>query len=232
VLWGPAATLQGIRARTPADIDPSEGVRLLANRAAGLLLATQSEDPEFRRIQASKALLASLDAELLARGIFAPSQLERWSQWEDLLSAEQAAAPMDHRIGALTWAIRYKTDPGGAPAWAPESALQEAAISIWEALPTAIRAAGLTAVDDVARADSRIDNAVYLLRHRAQGLRPGAHASGHLRAATLELMADHWGLANLGRSGRQRLQALSGGSVSSFAEQVAVLDRLRGVVPQ
>src|SRR5687768_12529079 len=66
VLWG-EDLLPRIRIRSHDDLDRAEALRLLVNRAAGLLLVTDSPDDHARRIQAAKGLLAAMDAHLFAK---------------------------------------------------------------------------------------------------------------------------------------------------------------------
>lgn len=81
VLVGDPGALDAIRRFTPADVDRAEIARLLGNRAAGLLLALPGPDApvdvEMRDLQATKAVLAALDATLLHQGLYAPRLRER-----------------------------------------------------------------------------------------------------------------------------------------------------------
>ena len=65
-IWG-ENVLPRIPIRDARNIDAKEGLRLLTNRAAGLLLVTEKPPGRDHLIQASKALLAVADVHLLAR---------------------------------------------------------------------------------------------------------------------------------------------------------------------
>ncbi|MGQ0535381.1 MAG: hypothetical protein ACT4PT_04855 [Methanobacteriota archaeon] len=173
VLWGPDL-LGRIRVRSPADVRPTEGLRLLANRAAGLLLATGTDDAKERRREAAKALLAALDARLLSRGTFAPSVTERW-----------ALAPASLRDAWTRWAFRVKTEPDRAPEVDPAGAWARAREAVLAAVPEALSHAGLGSIDAYAKEDGVADHITYVLRTR----RFARHPTGRLRVATLALLA-------------------------------------------
>lgn len=189
VLWG-EDLLGRIPVRSAADLDRAEGLRLLANRAAGLLLATARDDPHLHRIQASKGLLAALDAHLLAAGLFAPSQSERWDRLARLRTAGEAPAAIEEKAAWFDWAFRFKVDPGDAPARDPAQAWQAAREAILAAVPVALRHAGLASLDAYARRDRLVDRAVYWRRSAGipQARRLAAHPAGRVRVATLRLL--------------------------------------------
>jgi hypothetical protein len=191
VLWG-EDLLARIPVRSPAGLDRAEGLRLLVNRAAGLLLATGSTDAGWRRIQASKALLAALDAHLLAAGAFAPSQRERWARYELLRSQSAEPAALRPLHPWLEWAFRVKVDPGAAPARDGAAAWSAARHAIHDAVPAALRHAGLPSLEAYAILDGWADRAVWWRRSAAV---PGArrlatHPTGRVRVATLRLLED------------------------------------------
>lgn len=189
VLWG-EDVLPRIPVRTPEDLDPTEGLRMLVNRAAGLLLATRSRDALHRRIQAAKALLAAADVHLLADGRFAPSQHERWERLRDLpahTAAARAAAAMQPWLG---WAYGFKVECDRTRPPDPGEAWRAAAEAVLGAVPAALRHAGLASLDDYARQDTLPGRLVYQARvGRVPGARRlVAHPTGRLRVATLRLL--------------------------------------------
>lgn len=190
VLWGEDLRSR-IPIRTASRLDPAEGLRLLANRAAGLLLATAGADAPAVRIQAVKALLAALDARLLAQGAFPPSQTERWRMQRRLLSSGTAPPELRALAPWFEWAYRSKVGPPSAPARDPQEAWCAARRAILEALPTALRHAGLPSLRSYGRSDRMADRIVYGLRmHRVPGAhRLVAHPTGQVRVATLRLLA-------------------------------------------
>lgn len=192
VLWGDRALLSRIPTRRSADIAPAEGLRMLVNRAAGLLLAAPSGDGPLLRIQASKGLLAALDAHLLALGAFAPTQRERWVLLEDLLARGAAPPALAARRDWLAWAFRFKVDPDRTEGRAPREAWRAAGEAILDAVPTSLRAAGYASLAAYVADDSRAGNLLY--RHRA-GAVPGArrwvpHPTGRVRALTLAMLEE------------------------------------------
>lgn len=191
VLWGRAG-LGAIPVREPAAIERAEGLRLVANRAAGLLLALPSRSPRARMLQASKALLAVLDAHLLALGRFAPSQRERWVLFRDLEAAGRAPEPLARRRRWLAWALRYKLDPAGAARPRARDAWTEASAALLEAVPAALGAAGHRSLEDYARADRPWENAAYrlLAQHCPGARRWGPHPTGRVRAAGIALLRE------------------------------------------
>ncbi len=189
ILWG-ADILSRIHPPTPQNIDPTEGLRLLVNRAAGLLLVTRQNEPHAHRIQAVKALLAAADAHLLASGQFAPSQRERWGQLK-LLHPDHPTSQAVARLHPwLAWAYRSKINPDHTPRRDHRLAWRAAANAILDAVPTALGHARLESLDQYARSDRVIDHLVY--QWRANKV-PGArrlitHPTGRLRVATLRLL--------------------------------------------
>jgi len=182
VLWGQDA-LARIRACGPADLDGCEAVRLLGNRAAGLLLYLEGTDAE-KRIQAAKALLAALDARLLAEGSFAPSQTERWGLYLRMRDRIDVDAKWTE------WALGFKTEPAEAPRVVAAEAWRAAAQAVLRAVPSALRRAGVRDLDGLARRDGVLDHLHYI-RHARRV--PGAprllrNPTGRVRAATLRLL--------------------------------------------
>ncbi len=190
LLWG-LPCLHRIPLRRHQGIDPAEGLRLLVNRGAGLLLCTASNDAVEVRLQAAKAFLAVADARLLARGRFAPSQTERWALTQRLAPS---MAPWAHgELGDwLAWAFQTKTDPEGVADRDPEAAWRAAARALLDAVPPALAHAGMASLDDYARSDHVVDHFVYAHRARAiPGARPLAwHPTARVRVATLRLLED------------------------------------------
>jgi hypothetical protein len=181
--------------RAPEDLDPAEGLRLLVNRAAGLLLVTASTDAHAHRIQASKGLLAALDAQLLALGHFAPSQTERWTLLQRLRESGGTPAALGHDPSWqqwAEWAYRFKVDPAAAPMRDPGEAWRAARQAILSAVPAALRHAGLDSLEAYARRDRLVDRAIYWRRSARipQARRLAAHPTGHVRVATLRLLEE------------------------------------------
>lgn len=189
VLWG-ADLLGRIPVRRWQDLDAAEGLRLLVNRAAGLLFATEAESAHAVRIQAAKALLASLDAHLLAQGVFAPSQTERWRLFERLHAAGTLPAGLERLEPSLRWAYHFKVDPSGSPERNAEEAWATARQAILAALPAALHHAGLASLEAYARHDGWLDRLVW--QRRAHGVagsrRRSLHPTGRVRVATLRLL--------------------------------------------
>jgi hypothetical protein len=162
----------------------------LVNRAAGLLLVTPDADPRAHRLQASKAFLAAADARLLARGLFAPSQRERWSILERVWA--QPDCPPEFRASKdwIAWAFRYKTDPGVGDLIDERDAWRNAARAILDAVPEALQRAGLRSLGAYARRDGLLDHLVYFRRSATmKGVRRVAlHPTARVRVATLRLL--------------------------------------------
>jgi hypothetical protein len=189
VLWG-EDLLPRIPVRDAADLDPREGLRLLANRAAGLLLATRTKDGDEVRIQAAKALLAAFDVHLLAAGRFAPSQAERWRQFQDLVANGEAPPALEMSAPLLAWAFRFKTEPNFVAGRDPEDLWRAARRVLLQAVPVALRHAGLGSLQAAQRGDGLLDRATYALRSRTV---PGARRlvldpTARVRVATLRLL--------------------------------------------
>lgn len=189
VLWG-EDLLDRIPVRDPGDLAPTEALRLLVNRAAGLLLATRRSDPHHHRQQASKALLAAADTHLLATGTFPPSQTERWEALNALVEDEAAPSGIEHHLAWFAWAYRFKVDPGQAATHDPADAWQAARQALLEAVPRALAHAGLPSLDAYQATDGLADHLVYLWN--AQDV-PGArrlatNPTGRVRVATLRLL--------------------------------------------
>lgn len=189
VLWG-ENLLGRIPVRTAGAIQRTEGLRLLVNRAAGLLLVRDDGDAHALRLQASKAFLAVADAHLLARKDFAPSQKERWERLESLRMEGKAPANVEELAPWLEWAYRFKVDPGAAPQRDAEKAWKTAAKAILATVPVALRHAGLRTLDAYARRDGLLDHLVYFQRSRkvAGARRWVLHPAGRVRVATLRML--------------------------------------------
>lgn len=114
VLHGDASALDRLPSLDPRRIPRIEIARLLANRAAGLLLAlptpSDPQPPAQADLQATKAVLAAMDATLLARGEYAPRMRER-------LASLQGHAFHDAFARAVAWKLAPRAPPLGAPWW-------------------------------------------------------------------------------------------------------------------
>lgn len=114
VIAGDEGALDRIPKFAAADLSRLEGPRLLANRAAGLLLAVpgpgQVVDGTLVDLQATKAALAAMDARLLAAGRYAATLRER---------LELARGMPDHDIyaRAVEWKLGGSAGPLGAEWW-------------------------------------------------------------------------------------------------------------------
>ncbi|MCA1812204.1 MAG: nucleotidyltransferase domain-containing protein [Halobacteriales archaeon] len=189
-LWG-EELLDRIPVRAPEALDPGEGLRLLVNRAAGLLLCTEEANTHKVRIQAAKALLAASDAHLLARSVFPPSQVERCELLERQLVEGKAPPAVVRRWPWHEWAYQFKVAPDHAPSRDARDAWQAAANAILDAVPTALRHAGHRTLASYAQHDGFVDHLVYYRRSRAieRARRLVRHPTGRVRVATLRLLA-------------------------------------------
>lgn len=183
VLWG-EPVLDRIPVQKTAQLDPREGLRLLVNRAAGLLLVTPSTDAHAHRTQAAKGLLAALDAHLLARSLFAPSQVERWRFAASVLRH----APLRRQSDWFAWAFHFKVDPGHAEERDPRQAWRAARSAILAAVPVALRHAGFDDLADYERSDGFADHLVFAARAGQVPARPRLNPTGKVRVATLRLL--------------------------------------------
>lgn len=221
--------LPRIRVRSPAALDRAEGLRLLVNRAAGLLLVTDDKDPHAHCIQASKGLLAALDAHLLAAGAFAPSQVERWERLRGLREAGGAPEPIERVRGWMEWAFRFKVDPGHAPEVDAADAWAAARQALLDAVPVALAHARLPGLDAYARREGPVgglvDRAVYWQRsaNLPSARRMATHPTGRVRVATLRLLED----TPDGRVRPERAQAAFAPLARSADEPLRLLDGLR-----
>lgn len=229
VLWG-ENLLGRIAVRDAKAIGPCEGLRLLVNRSAGLLLATGMQDPHQVRIQAAKGLLAALDAQLLATGTFAPSHTERWQALLELRESGKALGPLGGDLSWFHWAFRFKVDPSGAEERSAEVAWRAARRSILDAVPTALAHAGLRSLDDYARRDGLVDHLIY---HRRSAGLPGAkrwarNPTGRVRLATLRLLEATPEMEVDPHTARRCLR----GVVDSGREPLQALEAVRGATLQ
>jgi hypothetical protein len=221
--------LPRVRVRSPKDLDPAEGLRLLVNRAAGLLLVTEDADPHAWRIQASKGLLAALDAHLLAAGAFAPTQVERWGRLQELRTSGHGPAAVEAVRGWMEWAFRFKVDPGRAPSADATDAWAAARQAILQAVPVALRHAGLPSLDAYATREAPggrlVDRAVYWRRSAGvpEARRLAAHPTGRVRVATLRLLEE----SPDGRVDPGRAKAAFAPLARAVGEPLRLLDGLR-----
>lgn len=183
--------LDRIPIRDHRRLDPAEGLRLLVNRAAGLLLYSRDGTPHEKRLQAAKALLAASDAELLSSGRFAPSQTERQSLVRALARRGAAPPPIQSNLAWLEWAYRFKVDPAAADERDPHEAWDAARDAVLRAVPGALAHAGASSLESYARRDGLLDHLVFLRRGwRIPGkARLVLHPTGKVRVATLRLLA-------------------------------------------
>lgn len=229
VLWG-EELLHRIRIQEPTQLKATEGLRLLVNRGAGLLLVTPVEDAHQYKIQAAKALLAAFDAHLLARGEFLPSQTERWHRFEALCAAGAAPRALVAQRAWFEWAYRFKVDPATAPAADHLDAWRTGARAILDTVPVALRHAGLRSLKDYERQDGWVDRVQYFRRASAV---PGAnpwvmHPTGRVRVATLRLLE-----ASLDGVVRpEAAQRVLGPIATVDARPLQTLENLRGATMQ
>lgn len=189
ILWG-EDLLDRIPVREQADVDATEALRLLANRAAGLLLVRRDEDAHAHRIQAAKALLAALDAHLFAQGAFEPSQTERWERYRSTDRHGLDLSALDELEPWLSWAFDFKTNPASVDPQDPLEAWQAAAGAVLAAVPAALDRAGLASLDAYRSTDGFLDHAHYALEAASI---PGAeafarHPTGTVRVGTFRLL--------------------------------------------
>lgn len=191
ILWG-EDLLDRIPVQEPSDLDRTEGLRLLTNRAAGLLLATRKPTPHAYRIQAAKGLLAALDANLLATGWFPPSQTERWYAWRTLQARNQQPSTLTPYEDDLEWAFRFKLAPDQQPPKNPQHAWTTAAHAILESIPPALDHAGLPSLEAYKQEDGILDHLHYALKapHLDEDTHLTINPTGTVRVATLRLLED------------------------------------------
>lgn len=163
VIWGDPRALATLRSF--GDVAPREIARLLGNRAAGLLLALpapgDAPDDVQRDLQATKAILAVMDATLLHQGRYAPTLRARLALTRD---------HPDHATFAR--AVAWKLAPSPTPeGW-------------WEAARDAL----LRAVD-ATHARAHRDGLVEHVFHAAKALRLAASPSQAVRSRAWELLA-------------------------------------------
>jgi predicted nucleotidyltransferase len=179
IIEGDASLLRRIPVRHPTQIAPAEAVRLLANRAAGLLLCGKSA--EEMRIQASKALLGALDAQLLSRGIFPPSNRERWATYNRLAGCGIAPLPQH---------AAFKTRPAHAADVEPAQMTTTAGQAILTSLPGALRFAGYADLAEYERSGTWVERAQYWRNARRCSVsRLEWHPGTKLRADTFRMLA-------------------------------------------
>ncbi len=189
LLWGEDLMGQ-VPVRRPQDLDPREGLRLLVNRAAGLLLVTDSTESHEYRIQAAKGLLAASDAVLLAQGRFSPSQRERRIQWSALQQDGAVQGALEGMDPWIDWAFAFKVDPGRCTQPDPMQAWSTASRAILAAVPVALESAGLGSLAEYERQDGLVDRLFYFSRSKgiSGARRLARHPTGRTRVATLRLL--------------------------------------------
>jgi hypothetical protein len=229
VLWG-RDLRNRMPVRTPQEIDAVEPMRLLTNRAAGLILAIRSSNPHEVRLQAAKAFLAALDATLLARGVFPSRQRQRHTMFLDLADDHPAKRHLRAAGQWIDWAMRFKLEPERAGHVDPSEAWTAAAQTVAETVPLALRHAGFRSLVEFSRHDSWIDRVVFFLRGARvpTANRLGAHPTARVRAATLLLLE-----SSLDRKLRpQKAQQLLDGLASLGPDPLARLEGLRSATRQ
>ncbi|HVL47300.1 MAG TPA: nucleotidyltransferase domain-containing protein [Candidatus Thermoplasmatota archaeon] len=102
VIAGQSRVIDLIPPFPPSTIPLSEARRLLLNRAVGLLEGS-AFGPEAARWHAAKAVLACVEARLIARGLHDPSVATRLARFE--------ALGMIDEIPLARWATAFKLDP-------------------------------------------------------------------------------------------------------------------------
>lgn len=186
VLFGDPNILRRIRINHESRISRGEPMRLLANRAAGLLLACEPDD-RAKSIQACKALLAVVDAHLLIHGTFPPTHVERWEIHQKMAKEDRLPPRLRGLSDVLTWAYLYKTNPALAPPMDASIAWLEAATAILESVPSALRYCGAKDLDEYAQKDTWGERLHYWLRGRGDG--PWmSHPSSQARVLTLQTL--------------------------------------------
>ena len=125
---------------------------------------------------------------IFARNVFPPTQRERCELLVEMF--KNGDPPREIDPAWLAWALRFKVDPGNAEPRDDTEAWQHAAQAILQAVPLALRTAGLSSLDEYARRDGLIDHLVYY--KRSMGV-PGAkslilHPTGRVRVGTLRLL--------------------------------------------
>lgn len=103
VVTGPVDVLARVRRFAPGAVTAAERARLLGNRAAGMLLSIpapgEPDDARQRDLQATKAVLAAMDATLLCHGQYAAKLRDRL----DLTRGHPDHAAFRH---AAEWKLR------------------------------------------------------------------------------------------------------------------------------
>lgn len=167
VIAGDPRALDAIPRFDVADLPRAEAARLLGNRAAGLLLALpgagEPVDARQRDLQATKALLAAMDAELIASGRYAARLRDRLALSQD---------HPDHKLFALAvdWKLGAEPQPMGDWWW------NDAAAALLRAVER---------TETRATRDGWAERAVHALRAR----RLAAHPSRDVRLAAWDLVA-------------------------------------------
>jgi hypothetical protein len=221
--------LAQIPIRDAADLEPDEALRLLSNRAAGLLFAAESGARADLLLQSSKALLAAADVELLAQGVFAPSQTERQTlrRQRGRPSASLFSPDLEEWFD---WAFELKVDPAHAPPRGGRAAWHVARRAVLLALPAALRRAGLASLGQAARRDRAADQVLFMTRAWHVGARPWVgHATARVRVASLAMLEAARGPKRPApRLPRRYLRGLA----SPAVPPVAALASLRAVTSQ
>lgn len=165
VLWGDPRVLEEVPAFTPGDLRPDEALRLLANRAAGLLLARGAPAAAVD-VQAAKALLAVAEARLVVAGRYGPTVAERLFRFRRIAEHDPTSAL------ALPWVERaaaFKLDPDAAPLDAAD-AWDAARVHLLAALPECAKATPYRTVERWLRRGTPEEAVWYTARSKGTGL--------------------------------------------------------------
>lgn len=189
VIWGPPDLLRTtLPPVAPHAIPREEAVRLLFNRAAGLLLAYPGPgrpfEPRATLIQSSKALLACIEARLLLAGRYHWSARERLLRFDRIVAAEPR---LERLLRAAEWATRFKLDPPeGARDVTPEDRWCTAREALLATVDVALRAEGYASAGEyAARGPLRWTERAYHALRTARESRLSLHPRPSLAARHL-----------------------------------------------
>lgn len=229
LLWG-REMMGRVPARTVSELHRKEGLRLLSNRAAGLLLVSGDSDAHSCRLQAAKGLLAAADVHMLALGAFPPSQTERHELWVQKRQAGTLTDAMEAIDSWVEWGYCYKVAPGAAPYKESRSAWRKSAEAMMAALPVAMEHAGLRSLEECRRHDRWVERIYYLTRvaRNPNGSALMWNPTGEVRFATFRLLAE----AKDGIVRPDRANRILGRLHTSDERPLKCLERMRGATLQ
>jgi hypothetical protein len=228
VLWGDPV-LSRIPHRGPEGIARSEGLRLLVNRAAGLLFITRESDPHAHRIQASKGLLAAMDVHLMSRGFYAPSQIERRRLYKMHMSTPDSAGALRGLQEWIDWGFRFKVMPEACEPVDAGQAWRRSAEAVLASVPVALKHAGFSSLEELQHSDRWIDAVYYASRSKGVlgSRRFHRHPTARVRVATLRLLE-----SVLNGNGQRSVQGTLDALVDPDADPLEALGRLRAATLQ